>query len=456
MQTAKPSIIGEFECCDLGDARLDMRLVLLAETLARDSKLSLPEALGDGAELEGAYRFLNNPRVEADAILEPHVAATAARLASHKRVLAVHDTTEFAFGGRSPRRGLEGQRFRAHFSLAISADGRREPLGVLAVKRWARGEKKPRVSSGERRKDDTRESKRWLDQSLAVEAVVDGVELIHVEDREGDIFESLAARVRLKMHFIVRAQTWRSIDVGGARANILEHLRRQGRRFEREVTLSRRQVGAGLKNSYGDRDGRKARLAIGATRVLVKRPSCDPVAVEPIELNVVHVVEVDPPEGEEPVEWLLLTTEPIATDDDIAFVVDSYRARWVIEEFFKALKTGCSYEARQLESYDALQRALSIFSVIAWRLLWMRFLTRHAPATPANVVATKAEIDVLQAQKRIGPDATVEDFLGAVARLGGHLKRNGPPGWEVLWRGYRTLGTLAAGFALAGERCDQW
>lgn len=456
MRVAKPSIVGEFDSSDLGDERLEARLALLAETLAQDPKLSLPEALGDGAELEGAYRFFNNDRVEAQAVLRPHVSATAARLVGRKRVLAVHDTTEFVFGGRSQRRGLEGDRFHAHFTLAVSADGRREPLGVLAVKPWVRGEKKTVRTTKERRQDEGRESKRWLEQSVAVEGAVGDVELIHVEDREADIFESLSARVRLHMHFIVRAQNHRAIDVDGERENILEHLRAQERRFERDVKLSRRQVGPGLKNTYRDREGRKARLAVGATSVVIQRPSADSGPIEPIKVNAVHVVEVGAAEGEDPVEWLLLTTESISTDDDVAFIIDSYRARWVIEEYFKALKTGCAYEARQLESYDALLRALSVFAVIAWRLLWMRFLTHHAPGTPASAVATQAELDVLEAQARIGRDATVEDFLKAVANLGGHLKRNGPAGWQVLWRGYRSLSMLAAGFALAAKRSDQW
>ncbi len=460
MPSKKPSIASEFDCADLGDERLEARLALIAESLAGDAKLSLPEALGDGAELEGAYRFFNNPRVEPDAILRPHVSASAARLAEHERVLVVHDTTEFVFGGRTQRQGLEGDRFRAHMSLGVSADGRREPLGVLALKTWVRAEKKAVRTTKERRLDDDRESKRWLEQSLAVEAAVGrDVVLIHVEDREADIFESLSKRVMLNMRFIVRAQSLRAINVEGERRNILEHLRAQVRRFERTVTLSRRQVGRGLKNTYEDRDGRKARLAFAAAHVVLERPRVDADG-DPINVNVVHVIEVEPPEGEEPVEWLLLTTEPIATVDDIEFVVDSYRARWVIEEYFKALKTGCAYEARQLESYDALRRALAIYAVIAWRLLWMRYLTQHAPTTPASVVATKAELGVLRAQKRIGADATVGDFLNAVAKMGGHIKRNGPAGWQVLWRGYRTLGDLAAGFALGraddASRSDQW
>jgi hypothetical protein len=334
--------------------------------------------------------------------------------------------------------------------LAVSADGRREPLGVLAIKTWFRGEKKVVRSTQARRSDDERESKRWLDQSLDVEKVVpEGVTLIHVEDREGDIFESLFERTKHKMHFIVRAQGTRSIDVEGERGNLLEHLRGQDVMFEREVRLSRRQVRSGNHNTYGDRDGRPATLAVRAAEVFVCPPVAGASTATPLLVNAVHVLEVNPPEDGDVVEWLLLTTERIDTHADIEFVIDSYRARWVIEEYFKALKTGCAYESRQLESYTALLRLLSVFSVVAWRLLWMRFLAHHSPPSAATLVATADELAYLEADGRLEKNATVADFLRAVARLGGHLKHNGAPGWQVLWRGYRKLRDRAEGFALA-------
>jgi hypothetical protein len=460
MLQTRPSIIGEFDAVELGDERLNARLLLLASSLARDPEQSFPDVFEDSAELEAGYRFFNNPRVEASEILRPHVMATAARLAAVDRVLAIHDTTEFVFGGKSPRHGLEdGDRFHAHICLAVSADSRHEPLGVLAIDPWVRGAKKGTRSTEKRRKEDDRESKRWLGQSIVVDDEVGTTTVVvHVEDREGDIYESMSTRLERGMHFIVRAQTKRVVVTGEdddeqeEYTNILEHLRAQPRRVERDIVLSRRQNGR-TQGPHQDREGRHARIAIAAAQVTIRRSRKDSRdVVKSITLNAVHVIEVDPPEGEQIVEWLLLTTEPAETVADIEFVVDSYRARWVIEEYFKALKTGCNYQARQLESYDALLRALSIFAVIAWRLLWTRTFARDAPSTPATFFASKSQLGVLCAQGRIGPNATVDEFLRAVAKLGGHLKRNGPPGWLVLWRGYRKLGDLAAGYAAAQSK----
>jgi hypothetical protein len=458
------TILDEFHGCDLGDARRDARLLMLAEHLSKDPELSFPEALPDRAALEACYRLVNNVAVESQAILRPHIHATVARLQPHSRVLVVHDTTHFQPCAKAIRDGFGERGFWSHVSLAVSADGRREPLGLLSLDSWpspTTTEKVPKRSTEQRRNDDSRLSTRWLKQSLQDEALVAGVTLIHVEDREADIYASMEARLAESMHFIVRAQSYRKVVVDDGVENILEHLRARPRQLRRQVLLSRRQVKPGLKSSHQSRDGRQATLAIASAPVVVRRSRKDsaPIAAS-LALNAVHVVETDVPEGEEPVEWLLLTTEPVGTDAEIEFVVDSYRARWVIEEYFKALKTGCAYESRQLESYDALLNALSIFAVIAWQLLWMRFAAQHETAGTRSSVLSDDELAVLVAQGRVGQDPTVKEVMRAIAQLGGHLKWNGEPGWEVLWRGFRTLRLIASGFALGGrvanKRSDQW
>jgi hypothetical protein len=459
------TILAEFDGCCLGDARREARLLMLAEALAKDPGLSFPEALPDRAALEGCYRLVNNDDVDSQALLRPHVMATVARLKPHDRVLAVHDTTHMQPSAKAIREGFGAKGFWVHAALAVSADGRREPFGLLGLDAWPSPEdpkkKKKKTSTYARRSDESRRSKRWLAQSLENEALVDDVVLIHVEDREADIYACMEARLNAGMHFIVRAQSYRKVLVADEVENILEHMRRQPHGLPRQILLSRRQVKEGMKSSHQSREGRPAKLVMAAAPVVVRRSLKDRRNVAAsLSLNAVHIVEVDAPEGEEPVEWLLLTTEPIGTTAEIEFVVDSYRARWVIEEYFKALKSGCAYESRQLESYDALLNALSIFAVIAWQLLWMRFAAQNETATPVSSVVSDDELAVLKAQKRIGESATAKDVLRGIAKLGGHLKWNGEPGWEVLWRGFRTLRLIASGVALGAklgrERSDQW
>jgi len=116
-----------------------------------------------------------------------------------------------------------------------------------------------------------------------------------------------------------------------------------------------------------------------------------------LALNVIHVIERRPPPGQAPVEWFLLTNLPVHDDESILFAVDCYRARWTIEEYFKALKTGCQYEKRQLERAHSLLNALAILAPVAWRLLLLRHLARAEPTAAASTALTPKQLEVLRA-----------------------------------------------------------
>jgi len=198
-----------------------------------------------------------------------------------------------------------------------------------------------------------------------------------------------------------------------------------------------------------------AKLSFAAISVHLPRTEDATDASPPtIPLNVIHVFEKRPPAGEPAVEWFLLTNLPVNTPDAIAFVVDCYRGRWTIEEYFKALKTGCQYERRQLESAKSLLNALAIFAPVAWRLLLLRHLARSHTAEPASSALTPTQIEVLRAvsKKPLPRRPTARDALLAVAALGGHIKSNGDPGWLVLGRGLHDLLLLEMGWRARGEK----
>jgi hypothetical protein len=161
------------------------------------------------------------------------------------------------------------------------------------------------------------------------------------------------------------------------------------------------------------------------------------------------VIERDTPEGQDPVDWMLYTTEPIDTVADVLKIVDHYRSRWVIEEYFKALKTGCSYEKRQLGTRHALLNALALFIPIAWTLLLLRQQSRSAD-DPGSAL-TEQQIQVLRAvmKRPIPLSPSGRDLLLAVAALGGHIKSNGDPGWLVLGRGFQKLLAYEVGWSAA-------
>jgi hypothetical protein len=168
----------------------------------------------------------------------------------------------------------------------------------------------------------------------------------------------------------------------------------------------------------------------------------------------VHVREIDAPDDADPVEWLLATTDPASSVQEVRSIVESYRTRWVIEEFFKALKTGCAIEKRQHESYDALLKMVAVCLPIAWRMLLLRALARAQPDAPATTALTPSQIAVLVAcsSTRLPTSPSAKQAFDAIAVLGGHHKSNGHPGWLVLGRGMDYLLTLERGWLARSQQ----
>jgi hypothetical protein len=445
LRLKNPTFSTELADADLGDARLNRRLCLLAERLAERPGESFPKALDD-AELEGAYRFFGNEEVTPEAILAPHFRQSARRASETPRVIVVHDTTAFEFGGQTKREGLghlirpSAQGFFGHFSLALTADGAKTPLGLLAVETVFRL-KKP-IGHKEWTPDQSLgESARWLRGVEAAEEQLAGrVQAIHVADREADQFELLAALSKADRPYVIRSfQDRRLAESDEGRLRAVASTAKVTLR--REVPLSPRPKIFGPKGKrHPARRSRIARLSFAATSVELKRTS--------LPVNVIHVFEQKPSPGEPAVEWFLLTNLPIDTDEAIAFAVDCYRARWTIEEYFKALKTGCQFEKRQLESAHSLVNALAILAPVAWRLLLLRHLARAKERAPASNALTGKQLEVLRAvaKQPLPSRPSARDAMLAVATLGGHIKSNGDPGWLVLGRGMHDLLLLEMGW----------
>jgi len=446
------SVAEEFVGAKLGDARLSRRLVAIGEKLATAPAQTFPKLMVTDAEQEAFYRFLRNEKVTLERLLQPHAAATVQRAAKRGVVLVLHDTTEFSFKGEVPRGELTELRsgtygFAAHASLVVGADGSRDALGVAALTIH-----------------DTAQvdRNRWLQQALEVDAALTNADCaaIHVMDREADVYSLLATAIECEARFVVRALHDRLLaEVDEQERTLLLQLEHAEDVAVREVALSRRSAkGMGAlpdqQKRHPPRNCRLAKLAFRATAVTLPRPRRQSKELaETVRVNVVHVREIDVPADVHPVEWTLITTEPISNREEILAVVDAYRTRWVIEEYFKALKTGCAYESRQLESLSTLTVALGLFAPIAWRLLLLRNLSR-TDDVPAHAVITDVQLAVLialcaQHRHTIPSEPTSRDVMLAVARLGGHIKNNGEPGWQVLWRGYQDLIAAEAGYRAA-------
>ena len=451
----KPSrrevVRNEFADVDLGDKRRERRSVFVADRLAALPEASLPDAMRGEANLEALYRHLGNEDVTMEGLLAPHRARTAKRARALRVVFAPTDTTSYKFSGEAERDGLgpvnaKDQGFLAHVTLLVAADGTRTPLGVIEAETWVRQEVKK----------SEKESARWGRSMLRAAQTAEGVSLIHVADRESDIYDLLVELTAKKQRFILRAAQDRSLVPlkPEDETRLFEAARTSPPAFAIDVPISARKSkgNANQDKTFPVRRSRTAHLSFASLTVQLKRPrhASRTKVQEALKVNVVHVFELGPPPGEPPVEWLLLTSEPVGTQDEIAFVVDGYRTRWVIEEYFKATKTGCAFETKQLESFGTLSNLLAYVLVIAYALILMRALSRTGRDEPASAVLAPTQIKILRAlNKKLPPKLTVRTALLAIASLGGHLKNNGDPGWRTLSKGWRKLIDYEAGYELA-------
>jgi Transposase DNA-binding/Transposase DDE domain len=463
-------MIDDLSRADLGDPRRIQRAQQVARRLASAPGATIPEAMVTDAELEGAYRLFNNDRVSFEQLFDAHALGTADRASDRKLVLAIHDTTDCVFRHADPEEvgylntGKPG--FPLHLSLLVDTADWRRPLGLTHAE-IRRRETRPRrhrkvqESGFETLKKPDRESLRWFRGIAITEARLEGTatQIIHVADRESDSYELMATCLANGHRFLFRARTNRNVIDDGHKVPVRDFIEDAPVRLEREVPLSRRLgnslSGTGRNRAHPPRESRVANLAFAATRATLRRPHFLAAARAPrtIDVNVLHVFEVDAPKGNEPVDWLLYTTEPLDTQDQIANVVDYYRCRWQIEELNKALKTGCVVQERQLESLDALTTMLAMSLPIAVELLALRAMARSDAERPASELLSASQLDALRhiSHRELPKRPTAKDVLWCVAGLGGHIKNNGPAGWQVLQRGMEKFTAFAAGWCAREE-----
>jgi Transposase DNA-binding/Transposase DDE domain len=461
----------EFEGESLGDARLDERLRRIVSLAAMDPGESFPDQMASVADREALYRFLANPKVTMAGVLSGHVRQTHDRLRHHALIRIVHDTTTFRFvGDRAGLGEIRGgaQGFFGHVALAVAADDTREPLGVLGVHPFIHQDTVARraLTRGAQMKASrakpraVKESARWEQLALQVAAALPaGVAALHVMDQEADDYDVLAALHEAQLRYVIRVAPHRQTT--DATHSVQTVLTRQPATLFRTVRLTPRSArkAARTRGRHPARADRDATLHLRWGVVALQRRPYTASHTPTLSVWAVHVFEPHPPPGEVPVEWMLVTSEAVETADEAAAIVDHYRARWLIEDYFKALKTGCAFETRQLTTFDGLVRALAIFIPLAWRLLALRHLGRAASALPVARCLDADQIHLLRQlldRRRylLPPQLTIRDVMLGVAALGGHITTNGAPGWLVLGRGLTRLLDAEIGWRLA-RRCDQ-
>ena len=388
---------------------------------------------------------------------------TSATVAAGEVVLCIGDTTFLDYGSIKVKRegygptGNGGNGLILHSALAIEPK-LGQPIGLLWQKLWNRepkaqppldetpDQKKQRRATARKvarqRLFKDKESYRWVEALTKVENEVStSTRIIHVFDREGDVAEVFDAACKLpQTGVLVRAAHDRSLDADSER--LWHKLESQSIRFEQDIVLPK----------TATRKARQAKLAVRFCPVQLRTPYRF-AHREPLKVHAVYATEIDCPEGETAVSWMLLTTEGVADVQTAATILRWYSYRWRVEEYHKILKSGCQVERYRLAA-NSMKTLLGFLSVIAVELLQLTYLHRCQPSAAAIAVLNPLQLQVLKAKSPKLPKVlTVAWAVEAVARLGGYLehRHNTPLGIQVLWRGWLKLHDLCEGWQLARE-----
>lgn len=449
-----------FSQAELGDLRRTKRLVKVADRIVSHPGGTLPAKMGTPADLKALYRLVDCDAVTHAAVIQTHRQLTLERMRQCKGVvLLIHDTTQLDFTGKRSLSKL-GQiakgfhrGYLCHNTLAVEFEGGRV-IGLASQILHTRP-KVPRKEPRKKRRDRTnRESRLWKRGSEAVGPPPPTCTWVDVCDRGADLFEYLDHKhAQAGGWYVVRSKHDRVVWAGGDPKRAVK-LHAYARSL---VTLGTWSLEV---SANAGREARtvRVRLASGKVTLPVPRPKCGEHGDLPLDTWVVHVREIDPPAGVEPLEWVLLSNVPADSFSQAAERVAWYSRRPTVEEFHKAQKSGCGIELPQFTDESRLEPVIALLSVVAVFLLGLRDAARdeHEAKRPATDLVPHPYVRVINAWRwnDQGRATTVGEFLLALARLGGHQNRksDGHPGWLTLWRGWQDLATIVRAVE-ALERC---
>jgi hypothetical protein len=454
----------ELSTVELGDSRLDSRAVTLLSALAQRPNLSIPAACQGRAEIKAAYAFFDNAKVTLAKVLQPHLARTRERMAQQEIVLLVQDTTELDLTrpqqqvqGTGPLDTAARRGGFLHPLHAFSTDG--TPLGTAWCHFWTRTDESLAQSAQQKRQQrkaapiQDKESLRWLEGLQAARQLAQtlpGVQCVCLADSEADIYELFAEpQTEQPVDWLIRACQDRALaDSDGAL--LREKVLATPVRYEVELKIRGRQAKTAVEDRARrqNRVTRQATVQVHALTVTLRPPRRPEGQLPAVQVNVVLVREPNPPAGEPPVEWILVTTLPIETLEQVRTIVAYYCVRWNIEILFRVLKSGCRIERRRFEDLERVLPCLGLYLIVAWRTLFVCHLGRECPELDCESifepVEWKAVWVAVHNQKPPSKAPPLAEMVHLIACLGGYIeRRNSEPGPQTLWIGMQRMYDLA-------------
>lgn len=474
-------INNEMADINIGDKRLDKRTKSVITRLDNSTEDSFTQCFKTRAELVGAYRLFDNRLVTPDKILSGHYESTILRIKQQKVVLLINDTSSIDYTGKESVEGLGilessyTQGILIHPTLAITPD--RICLGIIDTQMWARDGSAHRKSlSSEIRRNEPieqKESFRWIvsyRKACLLAQQNPQTQFISIGDRESDILELIVEAVQAKeksegADIIIRINHDRILANGkdnktskrSSTQALCDEMQLEETEEQRlKKKLAKAPILGEIEFVISSRNGqpeRKVKQAVRATTVKLNGKKVGDKEYPSVSINAVCCVEENPPIGEKPICWMFLTTLPIGTLEQVLNVIKFYLCRWEIEVFFKILKSGCKIEERELKTADRLKNMMSVFFILAWRIMYVMSMGRKHPDIPCSEIFEDAEWKSVYKIMQRSTIPSIPPSLGImilmVAQLGGYIsgKNRPPPGPKVMWRGMNKM----SDFALAWE-----
>ncbi len=466
-------IEAEMQDTDLGDKRLNRRLEQILSALNERPTASIPAACGGWKETVAAYRFFDNEAVTPEKVLESHLISTRRRMAEHKVVLLVQDTTEIDL--TRPEQQVVGAgpldaetRWGAflHPLEAFTPDGL--PLGAAWANLWTRPRRESRTLTESQKRErrrktpiEEKESWRWLEglqQARAVAQELPETQCVCIGDSEADIFELFAEpRGAAPVHWLIRACRDRPLKRDESTENSVGQQLWEGAAawpllFTKQLNVRGRKTAVPCETGRRrqPREDREAEVAVRAGTVTLCPPERPDRQLGEVTANVILVREVNPPADDVPIEWLLVTTLPVDTVEQVKTILQYYTVRFLIEVQFRVLKSGCRVEQRLFEHIDRLLPCLAVYLIVAWRTLMVCRLGRSHPDLDCEAVFEPSEWkSVWMAVRRKAFPQTpprLMEIVKLVAQLGGYVNRPNRkdlPGPQSLWLGLQRARDLA-------------
>jgi len=452
----------EFNTVDLGDVRRNRRLRQVVGRMWQAPGASQRAAAEDWAGAMGSYRLWDRPSVTAEAILASHQDEVRQRLKDHRILLHIQDTTEDdltrhkALKGLGPLSDISRRGVLIHSEYLLQGDGL--PLGLWHSHMWARADEEHGQSDLRKQQPiEEKESYRWLEASrraCELRALCPKQLVITLSDRESDIYESFEEFWQRRLrgepcaHWIVRSNQDRRITPQAQ--DLEQHTKIKAAVAAAPVlgsTTLEIRTKVQCKKVKGNRQltlrtARTAELEIRACEVeLIPPHRAGGQKLSPIKLWAVMAKELNPPAGQEAVEWILLTDFKVRTLKKALQILKLYTLRWQIEVFHKILKSGCRVEENPPKDVQRLLPRLAVQMVIAWRIHYLTLLGRECPDLPADVLFEEWEwkpmIVVFRGKQAPLDPPSLAQMIAWIAKAGGHIHRKGdiPPGPQTIWKG---------------------